>query len=806
MQPKIDAAVSAPAYDQGNGSCVGITTGGGESSKIGVWSVSIVASPLGTAVVSARSSCLMRFCETVVSYQRPTSIGTMNSDQAIAYGYGKKSAMHCYLIAKTFGILALLSTLAPGPAPGGTNPAADVAGVTFYVAVDGNDSWSGRIATPNATSNDGPFATLARARDAVRSAKPAAPAAPIRVLVRSGKYFMTEPLLLDESDSGSASSPIVWAAFPNEQPVCSGGRPLGGWNAFKGRILAATLPVSASTGVRPLQLFHKGNRQILARSPNFDRANPLYGGWAWMEAAAGPGAFRYGEGLFPALPLKPGQAEVFQFVGPSGGWGSQFLAITAIDPQRRIIHTRYDQGESTLLGFNGNCRFFVENALELLDQPGEWCADTEAGQIYFWPPDGLMPGTDCALAALPSLLVMSNAKWITISGLTFTETAAGGPAGLWCESVEHVQIVKNRFIGLGSRGLEIAGRKGTCLDVTIQGNEIAGTGSGGIYIGGSVRDCKVLDNEVHHCAVFDKYSAGIEFPFYGGTAADVGPGTYTDRVTVAHNHVHDLPRDGIQLGANPFGRNVVEFNRVERAAAETIDAGAIRCHRVVSHLWGIAKLPPMAGHTIRHNVVVDIRGCGAQNGRIVTPQPWPTFGIYLDEGSSNCTVFGNFVLRSGTGAIINPGASNVIENNLFVGNDVGIYYQAPAPFDDLSTPLGGNRLVRNIIEMSTPKSTAYTLKNWTTSTLAESDYNVFWNKSAPCALETQSTETKRATNRTLAEWQQAGYDAHSQLADPLIENSATGNYSLKQRSPALEIGFIPIDVARAGIRPQWLRK
>ena len=146
--------------------------------------------------------------------------------------------------------------------------------------------------------------------------------------------------------------------------------------------------------------------------------------------------------------------------------------------------------------------------------------------------------------------------------------------------------------------------------MTIQGNEIAQTGGSGIYIGGNATLCCVLDNEVHDCAVFDKYSAGIEFPFYGGTAADVGPRAYTHRITIAHNYVHDVPRDGIQLGANPYGRNVVEFNRVERAASETIDAGAIRCHRVVSHLWGIAPMPPMTGHVIRNNVVLDTRGCG----------------------------------------------------------------------------------------------------------------------------------------------------------------------------------------------------
>ena len=322
----------------------------------------------------------------------------------------------------------MISGLAVGP------PCAAGAGATdqvetYHVAVHGNDAWSGRIAAPDAAGQDGPFATLTRARDAVRSAISRKPVTPQRVLVRGGRYSLTEPLALDERDSGKANSPILWLAYPGERPILSGGRPITGWKPYRGPILVAGLTELPPPGARPHQLFHKGTRQVLARTPNFDRANPLYGGWAWMAAAEGPGAFRYREGLVERAPVKPGQVEVFQFVGPSGGWGSQFLAVTAIDPQRRVIHTHYDQGESTLLGFNGNCRFFLQNSLESLDQPGEWCIDAEEKRIYFWPPEGQQAGTDTVLAVLPSLLVISKARWITISGFTFTETSSAGQAG-----------------------------------------------------------------------------------------------------------------------------------------------------------------------------------------------------------------------------------------------------------------------------------------------------------------------------------------------------------------------------------------
>ena len=41
----------------------------------------------------------------------------------------------------------------------------------FYVAPHGADTWSGTRPAPNPDKTDGPFATLARAREAVRRAE-----------------------------------------------------------------------------------------------------------------------------------------------------------------------------------------------------------------------------------------------------------------------------------------------------------------------------------------------------------------------------------------------------------------------------------------------------------------------------------------------------------------------------------------------------------------------------------------------------------------------------------------------------------
>ena len=105
---------------------------------------------------------------------------------------------------------------------------------TFFVATNGDDGWSGTLAEPNADGTDGPFSTLVRARDAVRHLRSekghrlSNPLAlghegPITVMVRGGKYFLEETLVLNPIDGGTREYPTTYTAYPGEKPVLSGG-------------------------------------------------------------------------------------------------------------------------------------------------------------------------------------------------------------------------------------------------------------------------------------------------------------------------------------------------------------------------------------------------------------------------------------------------------------------------------------------------------------------------------------------------------------------------------------------------------
>ena len=92
----------------------------------------------------------------------------------------------------------------------------------FFVAPSGNDT--------NTGSKKSPFATLTRARDAVRALKSKGPLTePIRVNVADGLYTINEPLILLPEDTGTKRAPIIYQAASGANPVFSGGRTIRGW-------------------------------------------------------------------------------------------------------------------------------------------------------------------------------------------------------------------------------------------------------------------------------------------------------------------------------------------------------------------------------------------------------------------------------------------------------------------------------------------------------------------------------------------------------------------------------------------------
>src|SRR4051794_8511986 len=135
--------------------------------------------------------------------------------------------------------LGLLLTAAGSPARAegvAATPAGNPGAADFFVSPRGRDTWSGKRADPGA--NDGPFATVARARQAVRALRTALKQPRhVRVVLRGGTYYLDAPLEFGPDDSGTEQAPVVYAAAAGEKVVLSGGRGLGGgrWGEANGR-------------------------------------------------------------------------------------------------------------------------------------------------------------------------------------------------------------------------------------------------------------------------------------------------------------------------------------------------------------------------------------------------------------------------------------------------------------------------------------------------------------------------------------------------------------------------------------------
>ncbi len=104
--------------------------------------------------------------------------------------------LFAFLLSAALPALAAVGVAAPAP-------------LTLYVATNGNDHWSGRLATPNEARTDGPLSSLAGARDRIRAERLGNQPVPAQVLVRGGAYSLPAPFVLEPQDSGTAEAPVL---------------------------------------------------------------------------------------------------------------------------------------------------------------------------------------------------------------------------------------------------------------------------------------------------------------------------------------------------------------------------------------------------------------------------------------------------------------------------------------------------------------------------------------------------------------------------------------------------------------------
>jgi hypothetical protein len=181
-----------------------------------------------------------------------------------------------------------------------------------------------------------------------------------------------------------------------------------------------------------------------------------------------------------------------------------------------------------------------------------------------------------------------------------------------------------------------------------------------------------------------------------------------------------------------------------------------------------------------------------------------SFGIYLDDGAGYFRVSRNWIWNIGGGSpgrcmpIYAKGIYNVITNNVLVGEErTGAACTAAYMF---GRRCDHHTWTRNIVYLRGADSQVWRNQNWIKDRYVACDNNLFWNTAGAIRFGV------RRETLDLAAWRAfegLGLDAHSVVADPKFAAPDRGDFRLQPDSPALALGFAPIDPTECGLRPDF---
>ena len=639
---------------------------------------------------------------------------------------------------------------------------------TWCVAVSGSDS--------NAGTAGKPFASLQRALDESRKSS-----GDRRIVLQPGAYYLADTIALGPQDSG-----LIISGDKSRSVVVSGGRRITGFKPWRGKVLQADLSQMSMPDLNLRELYYNGKLMQWARYPNFDPAHPRTGGFlqnAGVPEAETKTKFMYKEGdLHPEKWSHPERA--WMMFHDSLSYETQYCPIKSIDTEKRIL-----EAASGVYVLKPGNPYYVCGILEELDAPGEWYVDPETKTLYFYPPSGDPNAADqVSVPALKSAFVLkgdpTQDKWVQnveISGLAIRDTRG--------RAVEMTGAKTCAVVACDLRNCEVAVYLGDDTHgCRVGGCDITQTQGDGVSILGTSKDHeRVTDNVVDNCYVYDigwgrihNRSGGV----YGHRMA---------RTKITRNHIHDTPRYAI--GMDVGGDCEIAYNYCHHSNLVTLDTSIIEAATALD--WGLPMEEQMErnrkynwNNSIHHNILHDSGGWGPNSlGKLETPLY--SWGIYLDTHSSGWRVHDNVIWNTLLGAyMVNGGMENVFENNICLdGKQFQAYLSVWTKYQTT-----GNRVERNIFAYQGKSAVLYNVRNPAKEAYSFS-HNLAWANGEPVIINGLSGVKRK---ETWDAWLKLGQDDGAVIADPQFVDPAKRNYALKPTSPALKLGFKPIDTSKTG--------
>ena len=530
----------------------------------------------------------------------------------------------------------------------------------------------------------------------------------ITIYMEGGTYAFHEPVFIRREDSGSKESPTIIRSVGDEKVILSGGISIKGWKK-QGKVWVADVPAFNGRPLDFRQLWVNGKKAVRARDvEDFEKMNRICSVDEKNEILYVP-AVSIRRLIDNKGNLKAKYAEMVLHQM----WCVANLRIRSVEVQGDSAAIRFHQPESRIqfehpwprpmVTTDGhNSAFYLTNARELQDVPGEWYHDIDARKVYYYPREGeKMQEAEVIVPAVETLVRVEGTldrpvchirfEKITFSYTTWMRPSEKGhvplQAGMYLtdgyridpkmqrDYLNHpldnqgwlgrpaaaVRVVAARQIDFERCRFEHLGSTGLDYEEAVQGGVVRGClfrdiAGNGLLVGSfspaahethlpydpADRREVCTQQQINNC-----YFTEIGNEDWGCLAIAAG---YVGDVNIEHNEISEVPYSGISLG---WGwTQTVNCMRNNRVHANLI-------HHYAKHMYDVAGIYTLGSQPksyVTENCVHSIY----KPGYVHDPNHW--FYLYTDEGSSFITVRDNWT--EGEKYLQNAnGPGNVWENN-----------------------------------------------------------------------------------------------------------------------------------------------
>lgn len=538
----------------------------------------------------------------------------------------------------------------------------------------------------------------------------------ITIYMEGGTYAFYEPVFIRPEDSGTKESPTIIRSVGDEKVILSGGISINGWKK-QGKVWVADVPAFNGRPLDFRQLWVNGKKAVRARDvEDFEKMNRICSVDEKNEILYVPAV-----SICRLIDNKGNLKAKYAEMVLHQMWCVANLRIRSVEVQGDSAAIRFHQPESRIqfehpwprpmVTTNGhNSAFYLTNARELQDVPGEWYHDIDARKVYYYPREGeKMQEAEVIVPAVETLVRVEGTldrpvchirfEKITFSYTTWMRPSEKGhvplQAGMYLTDgyridpkmqrnyLNHpldnqgwlgrpaaaVRVVAARQIDFERCRFEHLGSTGLDYEEAVQGGVVRGClfrdiAGNGLLVGSfspaahethlpydpADRREVCTQQQINNC-----YFTEIGNEDWGCLAIAAG---YVGDVNIEHNEISEVPYSGISLG---WGwTQTVNCMRNNRVHANLI-------HHYAKHMYDVAGIYTLGSQPksyVTENCVHSIY----KPGYVHDPNHW--FYLYTDEGSSFITVRDNWT--EGEKYLQNAnGPGNVWENNgPKVDNDV----------------------------------------------------------------------------------------------------------------------------------------